>query len=179
MRPTLKQVRELRPLARPHKNAAYQELLEDIRKRGVIVPLVITGDGLVVKGCRRLEALKEARGPESYVPVNVLDDDLTQEELWDLRARLTVLSRNPSPREIKRFAGLKSPDPPTQKTDDLPCNPEVEPLIEEILAAKGFGPRILSLIAKQITVVIPEPEQQDDSLWANLADLLGPNGATR
>ena len=159
MRPVLRRLEDLRPLVTPHKNEAYCELLNNIKKRGeVYCPLVTTEGGLVVDGCRRYEILREIG--KSVAPANIIEDELSEDEIWDLRAELNVLHRSPSPGEIRRFSGQSvSSD---RKSSSI--SPELELLIQDILAAKGFGPRILQAIANKTRVVLPDLHGSADVL---------------
>ena len=164
MWPTLKRIKELRPLEEPHRNASYKELEKSIRRHGVHTPAVVTQDGIIVDGGRRFRILEALN--EELIPVNVLKEEYTQEELWKLRAELNVRHRCPSPVEIQRASGLDVPI----SSESVTVPPNLQALIEDILAAKGFGPQLLSLIARQITVVLPHQEDPMSKVLTELQD---------
>ena len=167
MRTLLRKLEDLRPLVTPHKDESYQELLENIRRHGdICYPLVATEEGLIVDGCRRYAILKALGKSTAMV---VIEDDLSEDQIWDLRAELNVLHRGPSPMEIRRFCG----HPVSMDKESPSVSPELELLIQDILAAKGLGPRILQTIAGKTRIVLPDPNGPTDILEevAKLADI--------
>ena len=157
MRPALKKVSELRPLVEPHRNEFYQALVESIRAKGLMVPIVITEDGVIVKGCRRYRAFQEAEAGE-YIPVFVLEGSYTEEELFRIRAELTVLQRSASVKEILTYAsGLEVGD---RFGADKEENFITEAAIVEEILNVGLGPRLLAALARQIKILVFEPEEE-------------------
>src|SRR6059036_2427678 len=73
-------------------------LAEDIRSRGVLVDLLVTKDGLLLDGHRRLEAAKEAGLSE--VPVKTLE--IKGEVGWEKTVTLAVNLLRRQLNEIQR-----------------------------------------------------------------------------
>ena len=173
MRPGLKKLEELRPLEPPHRNATYYDLAQSIKRHGLFIPLVVTPGGLIVDGSRRHSILGEIG--ETYVNVAVLEEEPDESELWEIRAELNYRRRNPSPEEILRASGHNT----SADQKDFTVPDELEHLIEEVFAAKGFGPRLLQRIARQITVIFPDCEGEDPAnALHNLLELFKTNGSS-
>ena len=51
--------------------AEFEALVADVEEHGIVVDLLVSGDGLLLDGHRRLQAAKEANLPT--VPVKVID----------------------------------------------------------------------------------------------------------
>lgn len=73
----------------------FNELKEDLRKRGQVDLAVVTADGVLINGNRRAAALrtlwqKNRLGQAGYIRCMVLPDDATQDEMLDLETEIQV-----------------------------------------------------------------------------------------
>lgn len=75
--------------------AATEALTEDLKKVGQTDPGIITHDGFVINGNRRMAVLQLLHGQEStgkfeYLEVQRLPEDITQKDLWRIEAGLQL-----------------------------------------------------------------------------------------
>jgi hypothetical protein len=77
------------------KMITERELAKDLKERGQRAPLVLTFDGYVVDGNRRLAALREAK--EQYTEAVVLPEDAQSNEIYETEIELQMQRETKAP----------------------------------------------------------------------------------
>ncbi len=93
----------------PLSGEEYQALKEDIAERGVMLPVVLDGEGNVIDGHHRIRALEELRGEGRDVadPITITRSDLQtdqdkRDEAWRLNMQRRHLNREQKREAIER-----------------------------------------------------------------------------
>jgi N6-adenosine-specific RNA methylase IME4/ParB-like chromosome segregation protein Spo0J len=115
---------QLPPLAEPARAA----LCDDIRKRGIVEPLEVTAEGIVLNGCERLLAAQQLGLSEVTVRIVAPDDQVEHIILAALQRRhLSASQRAALALELDRYRELKE-SADTRRRQNLKQVAEVEEL---------------------------------------------------
>jgi ParB-like chromosome segregation protein Spo0J len=104
------------PVLPPLPAPEYAQLLESIRERGVLQPLLITADHVLIDGHERWKAIQEL-GLAKY-PLRVVGN-LKEAERKELAIRLNVERRHLSRAERQRLLEMILKDAPTRSTREV------------------------------------------------------------
>lgn len=98
------------------ENAETKNLVADIKKRGILVPLVAKRDGTLLAGHRRLLCAKKLKFPA--VPVQFVAEDLTEEQEIEYIIKDNLLRRHLSAPERRQLYRKLYPDIDEQILND-------------------------------------------------------------
>jgi len=79
----------------------YNALRDDIRRRGVLVPIIATAAGVILSGHRRVRITREIG--RLYVPVQFVRGELTADQEREFLIKDNLLRRHLGPEEKKRL----------------------------------------------------------------------------
>lgn len=77
----------------------YEKLKEDIRRRGVLVPIIATAAGVILSGHRRAQIARELK--RTFVPVQFIAGKLTEDQEREFLIKDNLLRRQLGPEEKK------------------------------------------------------------------------------
>jgi ParB/RepB/Spo0J family partition protein len=171
---------DLIPQMRPDE---YNDLVEDIEQRGIVDPLVVTGESIVIDGRHRLMAAK-ALGLES-VPVREFEGDASEQRDFMLRAallrrhlttaqrkalaaQLIITEPGRSGRSVAKAAGISRPTV-TMIRHDLEAHEQVAESATSTGTDGKTYPRPVTVIEGFDTPETETPTEYDD-LFAHAED---------
>lgn len=141
---------------------AWDDFLRSIRTSGVIVPVVITEDNIMVSGHQRVRACKELGIKDIKYCVNHYEtEDQILKDLIETNIRQRGIG-NPNPvkfgrciKELERIHGIKNGN--NQHTDSLPQSAEPSKTQETLASELGISVDSLNRY-KKLAELIPEVE---------------------
>ena len=159
---------KLKPIEKPEQDSTYYELKSLIEKSGIIKPLIVTEDGLIIDGCRRHLVAIELKS--TYVDVFEVEVQDENEARW-LRAAMHAGRRSGTLSDITPL--LSSDNPPIQVVSQQPFRESYQ-LANDMLCARGFGPRVLAAIIRKQPIIFLDNDEEDDSqsLQENTREIL-------
>lgn len=141
---------------------SWDDFLKSIRTSGVIVPIVITEDNIMVSGHQRVRACKELGIKDIKYCVNHYEtEDQILKDLIETNIRQRGIG-NPNPvkfgrciKELERIHGIKNGN--NQHTDSLPQSAEPSKTQETLASELGISVDSLNRY-KKLAELIPEVE---------------------
>lgn len=142
-----RKVKDLKPIDLPFISETYYCLEEEIKNKGMHMPILITQGNLIIDGVRRHNILIGLGQGDKEVDVLILTTDLTHGEILDLRASLHANRRHPSPSEVKTTS---------RKIQKYSINTrdEIEDIVRAAFKAEAFHYRLLRVAMDHIDIRI-------------------------
>lgn len=134
--------------------AEFEELVEDVRQRGILVPIVIDEFGNVVDGGHRLKAAR-LLGLTS-VPT-IVASGLTEEGKWAVANDLNVHRRQLSPEQIKKIVAEHKQNVPTQVITLRQQGKSLRQISDELgISHESARKKLEQASVNELTVALPD-----------------------
>lgn len=156
----IRKICDLKPLEMPVITEAYSVLEEDIKANGLYTPLFITKDDLIIDGVRRHNILLSIN-KDTQVNVMVVNDDLSEDEILQIRTSLNANRRFPSMSEIKKFLsqGEKHDLNSTSQHDT-----SIEHIVDLAFRSYGIPYRLMKALLSCVDIYVTERTQQSQKI---------------
>jgi len=131
----------------------FEELVEDVRQRGIVVPIVIDEFGNVIDGAHRIRAA-HLLGLKA-VPTIVVSG-LTEEGKWAVAQDLNVHRRQLTPEQVKKIVAEHKKTVPTQVIKLRKEGKSLRQISDELgISHESVRKNLTEANAKELTVELP------------------------